>query len=56
MEVGQRPPLQFSNNNERKLPFHSEQVNEIEAAFSPRLNDKSLARAFKEHLCRTGRF
>ena len=24
--------------------------------FSPRMNDKTLARVFKEHLCRIGRF
>ena len=27
----------------------------IEAEFSPRMNDKPLARVFKEHLCRIGR-
>jgi hypothetical protein len=31
-------------------------IREIEAELSSRLNDKPLARALKEYLCRTGRF
>ena len=44
----------FARRSEPNVPDRVLGIRDIEAEFSPRLNDKPLARVLKEHLRRTG--
>ncbi len=48
--------LTFARRFQPNVPGSGAGFKEIGTGFSPRMNDKTLARAFKEHLCRIRRF